>query len=156
MGKPRAALEDRFWRYVTYCPNTGCWLWVGSGKRYGYIGLGAGSSGKTMLAHRLSYKIHKNDPGDMHVCHRCDVGFCVNPDHLFLGTHTDNMRDSFSKGRMFRHTGSAHHKTKLTPEMVREIKSSKDLARVLAKKFGLRSLTPIYDIRSGKRWSDIE
>lgn len=75
-------------------PNTGCWLWGGNLHRQGY--------GRIFgyYAHRLSYHIHNGEiPHGMHVLHRCDNPCCVNPDHLWLGTHADNMRDKFLKGR---------------------------------------------------------
>lgn len=87
-------------------PNSGCHLWLGNGRKYGRVTL----AGQGMYAHRLAWQFaHGPIPEGMMVLHRCDVGLCVNPDHLFLGTQTDNMRDMVSKGRgHFRHRGQTH------------------------------------------------
>lgn len=78
-------------------PNSGCWLWHGSCCRDGY---GNFYDGKRVIgAHRFSWQAHKGViPGGLHILHKCDTPSCVNPDHLFLGTHTDNMRDMTAKG----------------------------------------------------------
>lgn len=78
--------------------ESGCWLWHGSKMVNGY---GLVWSGERMeSAHRTSWRIHRGEiPDGLFVCHTCDVRNCVNPDHLFLGTNTDNMRDCSAKGR---------------------------------------------------------
>jgi len=86
-------------------PNSGCWLWTGtvSGSGYGELTIGRRRVG----AHRVAWVLSKNDmiPPDAYVCHRCDTPLCVNPDHLFLGTTTENQRDASRKGRS---RGSVH------------------------------------------------
>jgi hypothetical protein len=79
-------------------PNSYCWLWLSTIHDSGY-GL-LWRNGKHVRAHRVSYEHFVGPiPEGLHVCHRCDVPCCVNPDHLFLGTHCDNMRDMASKAR---------------------------------------------------------
>lgn len=93
--------EERFSRYVEPEPMSGCWIWVGwtDRKGYGVLGLGRRGAGR-MLAHRFSYRLrHGAIPEGMQVLHHCDLPACVNPDHLFLGTHQDNMADMWAKKR---------------------------------------------------------
>jgi len=95
---PLKDLDRKFWNYVEKDNHNGCWIWMGSKRRRGYGRLRF--EGKTVAAHRLSYKMAiGEDPGDKLVCHSCDVPSCVNPDHLFLGTYLDNNRDCVSKNR---------------------------------------------------------
>ncbi len=87
--------QDKFMSQVDKMRD-GCWLWRGRIQQiwgYGYLGKGS-------RAHRVSYQLFKGViPKGMHVLHSCDVRHCVNPDHLRIGTHAENMRDKMSKGR---------------------------------------------------------
>lgn len=85
-------LSERFWPKVE--KTDGCWLWTANTRPNGY-GL-FGSVG----AHRVAYELCVGPiPSGMYVCHRCDNPACVRPDHLFVGTQLDNMRDMVTKGR---------------------------------------------------------
>ena len=111
--------------------ENGCWEWTASCSCDGY-----GHSwyeGKSILAHRFSYMIHHPLTIDLReypkicVCHRCDNPKCVNPAHLFLGTHTDNMIDKENKKRANRNNPAKGEKvksSKLTEQKVREIREN--------------------------------
>lgn len=80
-------------------PTTGCWNWLRSKDRHGYGRMWSGS--RTCLAHRWYYEQRYGGiPEGLYACHKCDNPGCVNPDHMFLGTQSDNMRDCRDKGRL--------------------------------------------------------
>lgn len=89
--------EQRFHASYTKI-DSGCWEWQNKRDRYGYGIFKLG--GKSLKAHRYSFQTH-NEFFDkkLHVLHRCDNPCCVNPEHLFLGTNLDNIRDKMQKNR---------------------------------------------------------
>ena len=94
-------LETRFWRHIFAPLDSECWLWTASVNVGGYGRLADKNlPAGYRLAHRFSYELHYGSiPRGMIICHRCDVPRCVNPEHLFIGTDADNMRDMIAKGR---------------------------------------------------------
>jgi len=103
------SLEERFWHQVKKSDD--CWLWVGAMMRNGY-GQIKGENRKTIGAHRVSYLIaYGAIPKGMNVLHKCDTPQCVNPSHLFLGTHRDNTHDALNKGRLIRNTNGTFKET---------------------------------------------
>lgn len=104
-----------------------CWEWTGMVLRSGYGMLTR--EYRQILVHRYSWVL-ANGPipeGDGHhgvcVCHRCDNRLCVNPGHLFLGTHADNMRDAAAKGRFVLRVGESNPVSRMTEQDVRKIRS---------------------------------
>jgi hypothetical protein len=96
-------VQQRFWSVVE--KTEGCWLWrYGTNlDGYGQFSLPKAKTtpARKWMAHRLSWTWeHGPIPSGLCVCHKCDVPPCVRPDHLFLGTHHENMRDAVRKGRM--------------------------------------------------------
>lgn len=146
-------------RLVAYVDRSGgpdaCWLWTGSRHRngYGQISVGGDRQG---LAHRAAWEHAYGDiPEGLSVCHHCDVRHCVNPAHLFLGTHTDNMHDASLKGRT--NQGSRQWMAKLSEgdvEAIRILLSVGVTQRVIADDFGV-SPSLISQIKSGAIWGHL-
>src|ERR1019366_3384667 len=119
----RLSVADRFWLNVAKSKD-GCWLWTASVDSGGY---GVFDTGRR--SHRYSWELHHGPipPSDglivTCVCHHCDNPRCVRPDHLFLGTQGDNMRDMAEKGRGARHAGESNPRAKLTAAIVRSIRA---------------------------------
>lgn len=116
-GKLRAQLDGAI------RTESGCWMWRGAAPgKYGSIN----RDGKTIQAHRAIYELMFGPiPDGLHVCHRCDRPGCVNPDHLFLGTNLDNVRDSHQKGRhraVKQHWGEGNPNCKLSEADVDEVR----------------------------------
>ena len=136
--------------------NGGCWLWTGLVGSNGYGRLSVRKN--TMSAHRWSYTAFRGEiPDGALVCHSCDVRVCVNPDHLWLGTHKDNTRDMLKKGRARDRRGSKNKAAKLSDAAIIDIRATYkrpvDAAR-LAEKHGC-SIQTVRDIKARRTWTHI-
>ena len=137
-----------------YIPVTesGCWIWMGRicTKGYGQCI----RMGRSIMAHRLFYSAHKGEiPQGMLVCHKCDTRLCVNPAHLFLGSHDENMFDMTNKGRQATLRGAANGRARLSESDVAAIRASAEPTSILLRRFGVSRRTIQY-VRNGKTWSE--
>ena len=147
---------DRFWAKVDKSGPDDCWNWNAgtSNKGYGRFAF----QGKTRFAHRVSWLIangsikNANSYHGVCVLHRCDNPPCVNPKHLFLGTHQDNINDMVNKGRS--NLGSKHGKSSLTESSVEFIRSCGLRSTALSRIFKVSPNT-ISEARFGRTWKHV-
>lgn len=132
--------SERFWSKISKDGNPGgCWLWTASTNNDGYGT--AWLRKKPFAPHRMSYQMHHGPIGEgLCVMHSCDTRNCVNPSHLKLGTHQDNMSDMSEKGRVVAHSGASHY-TALHPEKIQR-GTSKAIAKLTNER--VREMRGIY------------
>jgi DNA-binding transcriptional regulator YiaG len=135
----------RFWAKANIGKPNDCWNWNGSKSNDGYGTVTSGNT--TQYAHRIAYSLTCGSiPKGQLVCHHCDNRRCVNPNHLFLGTHQDNSDDMKAKQRSARgarhgtHTHPERFQSKLTDAQVAQIRAMRKqgiVQRTIAKLFGI-------------------
>lgn len=118
LNRPLEYLKSREYlivRFINKIEKTdSCWLWIGAKNKVGY-GYFQDKLTRNKYAHRFSYNHFKGFIADgLFVLHNCDNPSCVNPDHLFLGTHDDNMKDAVRKNRFPKGDNHYMRKRKIT------------------------------------------
>jgi len=153
--RPGATIETRLLSWTDKTDS--CWLWRGYRDRNGYGQLTINK--QTRKSHRVSWEIFRGPiPADKCVLHKCDVGSCINPDHLYLGTKADNTRDALERNRLRPPVGERNWRCKLTEKRVTEIRklrASGMMLKHLEKKFGI-SNGQISQIANHKAWKHVK
>jgi hypothetical protein len=127
-------LIEAFWQKVDRSGE--CWIWTGAKYQGGYGCLKVNRQNRS--AHRFSWELENGAiPDGFFVCHHCDNPSCIRPDHLFLGTQADNMRDAHRKGRLM----DVAHLCKLSDDQIAEIRrryaAGETTQRALAREYGV-------------------
>lgn len=149
-GTPRERFENKFKKSST----KECWEWLGNKDKCGYGRFFKEGKLTSYLSHRFSYELYIGDIDEGYcVCHLCDNTSCVNPSHLFLGTHKDNMNDRDNKKRCQR--GEKSGVSKLKEEDVKGIRESNLKSSKLEIMYGV-SRSTISLIKSRKSWRHIK
>lgn len=171
--RTREEILEKFFRNVKKSPS-GCWEWVGTfgSTGYGFFYMGPHWPGgyKGIGAHVASYALFiAHCPKGLYVCHHCDNKACVNPEHLFIGTAKENMRDARQKGRLptpeqlsqtlkkRASRGEGHYKSNLRSEEVLkivELSNQQVPAKEIAKTFHIKR-EQVYKILRGVRWQHL-
>lgn len=145
-------MHERFWSKVDVCESLRCWHWRGHRDENGYGKFLVG--GKCVTASRVAFFL-RNGEWPNHACHKCDNPPCCNPDHIFSGTHQDNMRDMMEKRRHKAYCGERHGSARLTDKTVLEIRKKYKAGNVsminLAKQYGV-SFSSIQRVLTRKTW----
>jgi DNA-binding XRE family transcriptional regulator len=143
--------DHRFWDKVE--KSDGCHHYLGYKNQNGYGWVAR--RGTQMHAHRWAWILTYGEiPEGLGVLHKCDNPLCCNPEHLFLGTHKENMDDRDAKGRQPSARGEKNHLAKLNITLVKEIRSSTKSAKELASLMGVSKQT-IWHIRAGRTWASV-
>lgn len=145
------AVRARFFAKVAARDKGGCEVWLAhlNADGYGQFWI----DGSMQRAHRVAWVIANGAiPEGLQVLHRCDIRRCVNPEHVFLGTHSTNVRDMVDKNRQPKgeHNGGA----KLTEGQVVAIRYDPRAQRAIAADYGVAQVT-ISSIKRGQKWGHV-
>lgn len=151
MSNPPKVIDDAYFAARTKLnEETGCLEWTGTISHFGYGMLKHRQ--KQYQAHRFHWMYRRGEiPDGLLVCHKCDNRCCVNIDHLFLGTYSDNSQDMLRKGRNTPTLGTRNGVAKLTAAQVAAIRADSRSTYEIGKAFGIAQ-THAARIRAGKSW----
>lgn len=156
--KFQKTFHERLWSKIDRRGNDECWLWTGCRTKKGYGMILAEHERKYIPAHRGVWaEIHGAIKGGVEICHKCDNPPCCNPEHLFSGTHQENMADCATKKRFNPARGELQHAAKLTEELIGKIIQDRLLGasyKKLSAKYGVAE-SSIHKAVTGKSWKHL-
>ncbi len=141
----------KFWAKVAVGWPDECWLWQASTYTNGYGTFWNGE--RCVGAHVFAYLLTRKLQQGQEVCHTCDNHACCNPKHLFAGTHKENIKDMFKKGRANKAFGTRNH-SKLNENDIVAIRSDTRSLRTIAKDYGVHC-TVIHHIKKRNTWRHV-
>lgn len=153
MGGKLGTPAERFPQFYIPEPNSGCWLWLGALDHKGY-GQFYYPPQNMVRAHIVSWELHRGARLGLHVLHSCDMRCCVNPEHLRLGTHQDNMDDREARQRRAPPKGSKNGRATLTEAQVIAIRNDPRWRRFVAADYGV-SVQIVTSIKNRTTWKHL-
>ncbi len=146
-------LRTRFERSYMPEPNSGCWLWLANLDDKGYGRITISCTYKMHYAHRVAWLLYR---GKLlgNVLHHCDNPSCVNPEHLYLGTHKQNAEDRKRRGRNADQHGENGPRAKLTARQVIAIRTDPREQKIIAAEYSITQPT-VSDIKNRKSWGHL-
>lgn len=151
------SILDDYNHLIMADPNSGCWIWTGCLQWKGHGQLR--KRGVTKSSHRMSWEITNGPiPTGLYVLHKCNNAPCVNPAHLYLGTHQDNMRDMRIAGTRKGKTHGERSGRALLKEsdipIIRARRAAGEVSRIVAQDYGV-SLACIEEIYKRRNWKHV-
>jgi len=138
-------VEQKFWHYVKTGAEKECWEWLGYKDKDGYGKMRTGNTNQA--AHRISWQIHNGEiPTGQMVLHKCNNPSCINPSHLYLGDHLQNMQDRLNSGHYPKNED--HPNVKFPDDIVEQIRKSNKTYKELSQQFNI-SASQISNIKRG-------
>jgi hypothetical protein len=148
----KLSIQERFWSKVDQSSGpSACWTWKASATRRGYGQFPIGR--RKYGSHRIAWQLtHGPVPKGLCVCHTYDVRTCVNPAHLWLGTHSENMTDMWQKGRGAINTWIG--RPKLAIDDVKRIRLDGRSDSRIAADYGIHRVT-VGNIKRRETWAHV-
>jgi len=151
----KKSIAEKIWPKVDIRGPEECWPFLANRSNgRGNISLYINGRSTSMYASKAAWVATYGDPGKQYVLHHCDVPYCCNPAHMYLGDHPQNMSDMWERNRPSRSKGERHSKAKLTNAQALAIYGEAGSCASIAKRYGI-SESAVYQIKKGITWAHV-